>query len=187
MDSITHTLGAEERTLAASLAGRKVVRVGGYRLGVFDDCVFHQVARIVFSGGSSFDLRNRFGTLRLPNGLTEDIGTLSLGPAEGDVWLPEGAAISKLAIGETVRRVAIVDDEDGISRDGQAVTTVSFTQAVVFELESGLLVLDKGEWTDDYVCVRQGNGLDALLTDCSTPWVEGDGWSDAYQRKVSWL
>lgn len=187
MDSVNNTLGPEERSLAASLAGKKISRIEGYRLDVFTGCVFHQAARIVFSDGTSFDLRNRFEALRLPNGFAEDAGTLSLAPSEGDVWLPEGAAISKLPVGETVRRVAVVDDEDVLKRDGWPVAMVSFTQAVVFELDSGLLVLDKGEWTDDYVHVRQGNDLDALLTDCSEPWAEGGGWSDTYRREVSWL
>lgn len=187
MDNVSHTLETEERALAASFAGKKVMRIEGYRLDVFEGYVLHQIARIVFSGGSSFDLRNRFETLQLPDGLAEDAGTLSLGPSKVDIWHPEGGVITKISVGETVQRVAIVDDEDRISRNGQPVAMISFTQAIAFELESGLLVLDKGEWTDDFMFVRRGDDLDALLTDCSEPWVEGDGWSDSYQRRATWL
>lgn len=187
MVSHNHTFGAEERDLAASLVGRKVSRVEGYRLDVFDGYVFHQIARIVMTDGTSLDLRNRFEALRLPDGLTEDVGTLSLCSSEGEVWLPEGIAITKLPVGKTIRRVAVVDDKDYLSRDGKQAGTVSFTQAMAFKLDSDLLVLDKGQWTDDYVHIRRGNDLNALLTDCSEPWDEDDGWSDAYRREVIWL
>lgn len=187
MDNVTHTLGTEERNLIASLAGRKVSHIEGYRLDVFDGNVFHQVARIVMSDGTSLDLRNRFEALRLPNGLAEDAGTLTLAPSEGEVWLPEGVAVTRLPVAETVRRAAVVDDEDDLSRDGRPAARLAFTQAVVLELGSGLLAFDKGEWTDDYVHVRLGDDLNGLITDCSDPWVDGDGWTDEYQRRIGWL
>ncbi len=98
-----------------------------------------------------------------------------------------GTAPAKLSVGETVRRIAIVDDEGVVSSDGRAEATVSFTQAIVLEFESGFLALDKGDWTGDYVHVRRGGDPDVLLTDCSAPWIEGDGWSDAYRRRTTWL
>lgn len=187
MDNINRTLSEKERKLAASLVGAKIEYVEGYHLDIFDDYVLYHTARICIAGRGSVDLDNCFVTLRLPNGWTEDVGALSLRPSEGDLWLPEGITLAKVPVGETVRRIAIVDDEDILSSDGRAETTVSYTQAIVFELESEFLALDKGDWTDDYVYVRQGDDPNVLLTDCSAPWIEGNGWSDAYRRMTLWL
>ncbi|SFX36739.1 hypothetical protein [Olsenella sp. kh2p3] len=187
MDKVNHMLSDEERKLAASLVGTRIEYIEGYHLDLFDDYVLYHTARIGIDGRGSVDLSNGFVALRLPNGWTEDTGALALGPSAGGLWLPEGTAPAKLHVGETVRRIAIVDDEDVISKDGRPRATVSFTQAMVLELESGFLALDKGDWTDDYVHVRRGGDPDALLTDCSAPWLEDDGWSDAYRRRTTWL
>ena len=187
MDNVNHLLSGKERNLAASLVGTKIEYIEGYHLDVFDDYVLYHTARIGIAGRSPIDAINGFVPLQLPNGWTEDAGALALRPSAGDLWLPEGTAPAKLPVGDTVRRVAIVDDEDVLSSGGRTETAVSFTQAIVLELESGFLALDKGDWTDDYVHARRGEDPDALLTDCSAPWIEEDGWSDAYRRRTTWL
>lgn len=169
MDNVNRLLSDKERNLAASLVGAKIEYIEGYHLDVFDDYVLFHTARIGIAGQSPMDAINGFVPLQLPNCWTE------------------GAAPAKLPVGETVWRVAIVDDEDVLSSGGRTEAVVSFAQAIVFELESGFLALDKGDWTDDYVRVRRGGDPDALLTDCSAPWIEGEGWSDAYRRRTTWF
>lgn len=187
MSDVNCTLSARERGLLAALAGSRLSRIDGYRMDVFDGWVLHHAARVVLSDGVALDLRNDFEALRLPDGRTEDAGVLSVGPSEGGIWLPEGASVARLPVRETIRRVAVVGDTDEIAHGGTPIATIASTQAVAFELGSGLLVLDKGEWTDGYVHVRRGRSLRPLVTGCSEPWVEADGWADTYRRTVDWL
>jgi len=54
---------------------------------------------------------------------------------------------------------------------GRSFSDRSYTQAIVFELVSGrVLVLDKGPWFSETVSINRGAGVSDLISDTAGDW-----------------
>ena len=90
-----YTIPAEGRSLLASLPGRKLVSIGGYRYDltpVEGKTTFYAVARLNMEDGESYDLRVRPVRVDIAADFWDDAGAYSFGRSEGNIWLPEGGS-----------------------------------------------------------------------------------------------
>ena len=88
-----YTIPAEGRSLLASLPGRKLGSIEGYRFDLTpaeEKVTFCAVARLHMEDGESYDLRVRPVRVDIAADLWDDAGAHSFGRSEGNIWLPEG-------------------------------------------------------------------------------------------------
>ena len=89
------TIPAEGRSLLASLPGRKLGSIEGYRFDLTPaegKVTFYAVARLHMEDGESYDLRVRPVRVDIAADLWDDAGAHSFGRSEGNIWLPEGGS-----------------------------------------------------------------------------------------------
>lgn len=108
---------------------------------------------------------DEFGTL-------EEFGLLSVTESSKDVLsIPEvGVDTTVFEIDEPIVGVSVVNDVAEIYGDRVPVAKLEYPQAVVFQTERGLLVLDKEVWFSETIVFKQGANLDGLLYDESVNW-----------------
>ncbi len=190
MNNHDHIMPAEGRGLLASLLGRKLKSVEGYRYDltpVEGKTTFYAVARLHMEDGESFDLRVGLVRVDIAEGAWDDAGAYSFGPAEGDVWLPEGVEPFKLPIGREVDGVSLVNDYDVLRRGGDEIGTFAFTKAVLLRTGSEHIAFSMDDFCEDAIVVRRGFDPDELVPDGSGSWYDEPGWTDDYERRVEAL
>lgn len=183
-----HTLSAAEKSMLERLIGGKIESIEGYLL--FDEPeskVFSNHLRINLEGKKSLDITCSYETASLADGEREEAGTLSVGNAEKEIWVPAGERTQKMSVHAKVKSIGIVNDKDILSHKDTPTSEISFSQAIVFDLGESYLVIDKGTFTEDFIKVRRGKNINELTSDCSSGWIEGEDWSNENQRTLIWL
>ncbi len=120
-------------------------------------------------------------------GAWDDAGAYSFGPAEGDVWLPEGVEPFKLPIGREIDGVSLVNDYDVLRRGGDEIGTFAFTKAVLLRTGLEHIAFSMDDFCEDAIVVRRGFDPDELVPDGSGSWYDEPGWTDDYERRVEAL
>ncbi len=181
---------AEGRNLLASLLGRKLKYVEGYRYDlnpVEGKTTFYAVARLHMEDGESYDLRVRLARIDIAADFWDDAGVYSFGRAEGDIWLPEGVETFKLPIGREIDGVLLVNDYDVLMHGGRKEGEFAFTKAVLLRTGLDHIAFSMDDFSEDAIVVRRGFDPDELVPDGSGSWYNEPGWTDEYERKLEAL
>ena len=181
-----YIIPAEGRSLLASLPGRRLVSIEGYRYDlapVEGKTTFYSVARLHMEDGESYDLRVSLVRVDIAADFWDDAGAYSFGRSEGDIWLPEGVSPFKLPIGREIDGVSLVNDYDALMYDGVNESTFAFTKAVLLRTGLEHIALSMDDFCEDAIVVRRGFDPDELVPDGSGSWYDEPGWTDEYERK----
>ena len=182
-----YIIPAEGRSLLASLPGRKLKSIEGYRYDlapVEGKVTFYAVARLHMEDGESYDLRVRLVRIDIAADFWDDAGAYSFGRSEGDIWLPEGVSPFKLPIGRKIEGVSLVNDYDVLVHDGEKEDTFAFTKAVLLRTGLEHIALSMDDFCEDAIVVRRGFDPDELVPDGSGSWYDEPGWTDEYEREI---
>ena len=187
MTDYDYIIPAEGRSLLASLPGRKLKSIEGYRYDlapVEGKVTFYAVARLHMEDGESYDLRVRLVRIDIAADFWDDAGAYSFGRSEGDIWLPEGVSPFKLPIGRKIEGVSLVNDYDVLVHDGEKEDTFAFTKAVLLRTGLEHIALSMDDFCEDAIVVRRGFDPDELVPDGSGSWCDEPGWTDEYEREI---
>jgi hypothetical protein len=66
--------------------------------------------------------------------------------------------------------VSIVNDIADVYGNGVHVARLEYPQAVAFDTDGGVLMLDKEVWFSEITAIKRGDGIDGLLYDDSASW-----------------
>ncbi len=190
MADYDYIIPAEGKSLLASLPGRKLKSIEGYRYDltpVKGKTTFYAVARLHMEDGESYDLRVTLAHIDIAADFWDDAGVFSFVRAKGDIWLPEGVEALKLPIGREIDSVSLVNDYDILMHADREKGTFAFTKAVL--LRSGLehIAFSMDTFCEDAIVVRSGFDPEALIPDGSGSWYDEPGWTDHYERKFETL
>ena len=130
-------------------------------------------ARIHADNNINIDLNNKNEAIIIDEfNNTDEFGILSLGRSPSGVLklsdVSEDASI--FPINRKVKDVSIVKDTVRVFGNEEAVSEVSYIQAIVFDLEDSYLVLDKETWFSEMIAIKQGNNLKNLIYDDLPNW-----------------
>jgi hypothetical protein len=190
MTNHDYIISAESRSLLASLLGRKLKSIEGYRYDlapVERKTTFYAVCRLHMEDGESYDLRVRLVRIDIAADFWDDAGAYSFTRAEGNIWLPEGVEPFKLPIGREIDGVFLVNDYDVLTHDGKKEGEFAFTKAVLLRTGLEHIAFSMDEFSEDAIVVRRGFDPDELVPDGSGSWYDEPGWTDNYERRLETL
>ena len=190
MADYDYIIPAEGRSLLASLLGRKLKCIEGYRYDlkpVEGKTTFYAMARLHMEDGESYDLRIKLVRIDIVEGFWDDAGAYSFQRAEGDIWLPEGIEPFKLPINREIDGAFLVNDYDVLKHGGKKEGAFAFTKAVVLRTGLDHIVFSADDFSEDAIVVRRGFDPVELVPDGSGSWYDEPGWYDEYERKIEAL
>ena len=190
MTDYDYIIPVEDRRLLASLSGRKLKSIEGYRYDltpVDKMTTFYAVARLHMEDGDSYDLRIRLVRVDITPDFWDDAGVYSFARAESDIWLPEGVESFKLPIGREIDGVSLVNDYDVLMHDGRKEGEFAFTKAVLLRTGLEHIAFFMDDFCEDAIVVSRGINPDELVPDGSGSWYDEPGWDDEYERKLEIL
>lgn len=108
---------------------------------------------------------DEFGTL-------EEFGLLSVKEATADILdIPEvGADTTVFEIDRIVTSVRVINDVVDVYGDGSKVARLEYPQAIAFNTDKGIIMLDKEVWFSEMIAIKQGKAIKELLYDESVNW-----------------
>lgn len=117
----------------------------------------------------------------------EEVGTMRVETCKGPLVLddvvsgPENAVVP---IGSKVTSVEVVNDTIEMLRGGEATNSFKFTQAVIFHMEKGDLVIERNIWFEVFVDAYLTDDSRLSLRDTEADWNVGNG-EDGYEGVVT--
>lgn len=186
MASYDHLISNEGKNLLRKLCGKRLEFIQGHRVELLDDgerVTFHSVARLHFDDGKAFDLHARFVHVDIAEEFWDDVGALSFGEAEGDIWLPEGVEAFKLPIGRVIDEVVLANDYDVLKHGEAEESSFAFAKAVLLRTGLEHIALSLDDFCEDAIVVRRGFDPEKLVPDGSGSWYDEPGWTDDYERR----
>lgn len=105
-------------------------------------------------------------------GSLEEFGFLSVAEASAEALdIPEvGTGTTVFHINETVHGVSFVNDIVEIYGDEKPVVKLEYPQAIVFHVETGVIMFDKEVWFSELIAIKKGGSIEELLYDESANW-----------------
>jgi len=136
--------------------------------------------------GFSLDINNRLGEIRIDEfGTLEEFGLLSI--AESDkrtLEIPEASVdATTIDIERHISGVNIVNDLVEVYGDGTLVAAIKYPQAIAFQTDGDVIVLDKEVWFSEMLTIKLGDDIEDLIYDESVNW-EDDSEEDPGTRYV---
>lgn len=171
------TLTTYEIDLLRSIIGETVVSYEGNPLGPGD---YYGAVRIIV-GEFSVDVSNFFESVDVSfeEGMgTEDVGTLRIKRAVGPLDLGDlvsGPANKTVTVASPVRSVEIVNDTVEMLLEDRITNSFSFTQAIIFHLDCGDLVVDRNIWFEVFLSVGVTADARRFIRDTEQDWNRGTG------------
>lgn len=166
------SLSNEEISIIREMLGQKLVAIDA--VIVARSNLSWNTVRLHFDG-LDIDFNNRLGDLEVDEyGTIEEFGLMSVARADSSTLNVSEASASTtvMEIGKTVTGVRIVSDEIVVHGDGLPVAEIVYPQAIVLELEDGVIVLDKECWFSEMIAIKQGEDAESLIYDESVNWAD---------------
>lgn len=149
------------------------------------DQVYKRV-RLDFGGGIGFDLVNEHQSIVMgPEASTEDVSILGIeerGPEK--LWCPRGKQTTRRALDLYVDDILLVVDTARLTKGSIPVNKLKLVQALVFRSGGQLVVFDRDIWFDEYLTVRQGVDVDALVRDNEGDWEAEPPFGYTFERDL---
>lgn len=123
--------------------------------------------------GFDFDVNNYLNDIAVDEfGTLEEFGLLSVKEATADTLdIPEvGADTTVFDIDRVITSVRVINDVADIYGDGSRVVRLEYPQAIAFETDAGVIMLDKETWFSEMIVIKQGRKIEELLYDESVNW-----------------
>ena len=172
--------------LLKSLLGRQTLRAYEAYIMVENPDHIYKTLRLEFDSVSLL-LRNAHQRVPMgPQGAEEELAVLTLEEDDGrELWHPRGKCVTrKVGVDLTPDDVYLVIDTAQLRKGSIPVNTLKLVQAVVFREGGRLLAVDRDVWFDEYLTVREGADLDALVRDASGDWDEEPPFGYRFTRDV---
>ena len=171
------TLTADELDVLRSTIGENIGSFEGNPLGPGD---YYGAVRISL-GNVSVDISNFFESVDVSfeagMGL-EKVGTMRVKRAAGPLDLGDlvsGPENKSIGVDSVVRSVEVVNDTIEMLRDDEVTNTFAFTQAIIFHLENGDLVVDRNIWFEVFLSACVTSDAHKFIRDTEKDWNRGAG------------
>lgn len=108
----------------------------------------------------------------------EEVGTMRVKRATGPLDLGDlvsGPENKSIVVDSTVLSVEVVNDTVEMMRDDEVTNTFAFTQAVIFHLEKGDLVVDRNVWFEVFLSACVTSDARKFIRDTEKDWNRGAG------------
>ena len=138
------------------------------------------VVRLHFDG-LDLDIRNTLSDIKIDEfGTLEEFGLLSVQVADGAILQVSETHTDAtvLDMNMLLRGIWVQVNRVDVYGDDQLVASVLYPQALGFELDEGVLVLDKEEWFSEMIAVKYARGTAPAVYDECVNW-EDDSAEDS--------
>jgi len=171
------TLTADELDVLRTGVGETIDSFEGNPLGPGD---YYGAIRINFAN-TSVDISDFFESadVSFEAGMgLEEVGTMRVKRATGPLDLGDlvsGPENKSIVVDSTVLSVEVVNDTVEMMRDDEVTNTFAFTQAVIFHLEKGDLVIDRNVWFEVFLSACVTGDARKFIRDTEKDWNRGAG------------
>ena len=146
----------------------------------------YKTVRLDF-GGAGFLIQNKHESIPIgPGGDMEEISILSIEPDDGrELWCPSSKTITrKTGVELTVDDIYLVVDTPELTKGDIPVNKLKLIQAIVFRQGGRLFAIDRDIWFDEYLTIREGADIDALVRDAAGDWHEEPPYDYHFTRDI---
>lgn len=175
MTNKTLTIG--ELEVLRSILGETIESYEGNPLGPGD---YYGALRINV-GDASVDISNFFEfvdvSFEVGMGM-EEVGTMHVRRATGSLDLGDlvsGPENKSVKVASVVRSVEVVNDTIEMMCDDDVTNSFAFTQAIIFHLEKGDLVVDRNVWFEVFLSACVTSDARKFIRDTEKDWNRGTG------------
>lgn len=176
-DMTNKTLNVDELDVLRTGIGETIDSFEGNPLGPGD---YYGAVRINFAN-ASVDISDFFESadVSFEAGMgLEEVGTMRVKRATGPLDLGDlvsGPENKSIVVDSTVLSVEVVNDTVEMMRDDEVTNTFAFTQAVIFHLEKGDLVVDRNVWFEVFLSACVTSDARKFIRDTEKDWNRGAG------------
>ena len=176
-------LNSNELRILSALTGKTIDSYEGCPLGPGD---FYGAVRLNIQD-SSVDITNYFESadVSFEMGMgVEEVGTLRVKLVDGPMSLGDlvsGPENKVIKVGQIITGVEVVNDAIEMLLDDKVTNSFAFTQAIIFHLEDGDLVVDRNVWFEVFLSACVTADAHRFIRDTEKDWNRGTG---GYQAAV---
>lgn len=175
---------ASQRALH-KLLGKTLTAYEAYIMFEGPDQIF-KTLRLEF-GEQSYLLSNAHHSIPLgPQANLEEVSIMEMQPDDGrELWCPTGKRITrKHGVDLRIDDIYLVVDTAALTKGDIPVNKLKLTQAIVFREGARLFAIDRDIWFDEYLTIREGIDLDAIVRDVEGDWSEEPPYGYNFTRDI---
>lgn len=175
---------ASQRALHG-LLGKTLTAYEAYIMFEGPDQIF-KTLRLEF-GDEGYLISNAHCSIPLgPKAELEEVSVMQMEPDDGrELWCPSGKDIlRKHGVDLRIDDIYLVVDTAELTRGDIPVNKLKLTQAIVFREGARLFAVDRDIWFDEYLTIREGIDLDALVRNTEGDWSEEPPFGYKFTRDI---